>query len=104
MSLEAIEQITAAEDAAKRRIAEAQAEAKRSAEEAERVGRESVESSLRQAEDDVRAMKHELDLKAAESARELVDKTANRRAALRAHAEARLEQAGAIIVERIVSG
>jgi V/A-type H+-transporting ATPase subunit G/H len=104
VSLDAIQTITAAEEAARRALLDAQAEARRSAEDSERAGRETVDEARTQAEEEIRGMKRELDIKAAERAKELAETTSNRRATLRAHAEVRLNRAAELIVERIVSG
>jgi len=104
MSLDAIKSIGEAEDNARRAKQDAVLSAKRTAEEAERQGRETVAATIVRAEAEVKHLKTASDQKAAESARELLSTTANKRAALRAKAESRLDAAAGIIVERIVGG
>lgn len=104
MSLNAIKSITEAEDAAKNAKLEAQSKMKRDAEQAEQDGRNLIAESLAQADGEAKHLKREAELKAEEYAKNLASSTANKRAALVAHAEARLSAAAELIVERIVSG
>ncbi|MDR0446694.1 MAG: hypothetical protein LBH17_06695 [Oscillospiraceae bacterium] len=104
MSQNAIKSIAEAEEAAKTARAETQSETKRALEAAEQDGKASVAAALAQAEGEIRHMRREFDAKAEEYAKELVTTTGNKRAALRAHAEARIGEAAGKIVERIVSG
>jgi len=104
MSLSAIKSITEAEEAAKKAKLEAQAKIKRDAEQVEQEGRDSITSSLAQAEGEIRHLRREAELKAEEYAKELASNTANKRAALSAHAETMQSAAADFIVERIVSG
>ena len=82
MSLEAMKQVTEAEEANRARRAEAQAEAKRLVAEAERAGK--------------------AEAKAAEHASEVMAQTRKSCDALRAQAEARLADAAESIVRRVV--
>jgi vacuolar-type H+-ATPase subunit H len=104
MSLNAIKTITEAEENSRSAKAEAQAEVKRMVEQAETAGREAVAAALLSAEEDNLNMLREIDLKSEEYSAELKSHTDNRRAVMRAHAEARFGEAAQIIVERIVSG
>ena len=102
MSTDVITSITEAEDAARKEIALARQNARKLISDAETEGSELVSRSVSRAQDEVRALFDAADKKAAENAEELNGTIANRCAALRAHAEARLDSAAALILERIV--
>ena len=87
MSFEAITTISEAEESAKRMKAEALSAAK------------AAEAAAELAE-----LRAKSDEKAKEDARQLASDTENRKAAMRARADARLEKAAALIVERVVNG
>ena len=89
MSLEAMKQVTEAEEANRARRAEAQAEAKRLVAEAERAGKARLAEARAEA-------------KAAEHASEVMAQTRKSCDALRAQAEARLADAAESIVRRVV--
>ena len=91
MSLEAMKQVTEAEEANRARRVEAQAEAKRLVAEAERAGKARLAEARAQAE-----------AKAAEHASEVMAQTRKSCDALRAQAEARLADAAESIVRRVV--
>ena len=88
MSLEAMKQVTEAEEANRARRAEAQAEAKRLVAEAERAGKARLAEARAQAE--------------AQHASEVMAQTRKSCDALRAQAEARLADAAESIVRRVV--
>ncbi|MDR0905344.1 MAG: hypothetical protein LBN00_04085 [Oscillospiraceae bacterium] len=104
MSLNAIKNITEAEETAKSAKADALAEVKRLIEQTEAAGREAIAAALSSAEEGNLNMMREIDVKAGEYSSELESHTDNKRAAMRARAEARFGEAARIIVERIVSG
>lgn len=104
MSLSTIKSITEAEEAARNAKLEAQSKMKRAVEQSEQEGRDSVANSLAQADGEIRHLKREAELKAEEYAKNLAANTANKRAALIAHAESAFDAAADLIVERIVSG
>jgi vacuolar-type H+-ATPase subunit H len=104
MSLQSITQITEAEEAARRLKFDAQSQARRDLDAAEMAGREAVERARRTAEDEGRALRRELEHRAADNARELAEETLSRRAVLRAHADARLDAAARIIVDAVIAG
>ena len=84
MSFEAITAINEAEEKARQMKADALAGAKAAAE--------------------VRELRAKSDEKAKQDAIELASDTENRKAAMRARADARMEKAAALIVERVVNG
>lgn len=103
MSFEAIANIAAAEDKAKAMIAEAEAKAKQMILEAENEGKAAVEAACFKADDEVAELRKRTDKKAAEDAEEIASGSENKKAAMRAKAESRLEKAAALVVERIVN-
>ena len=105
MSLEAIKQVTEAEQVQKQRKAEAQAEAKRTVAEAERTGKAvaALEKLYAdQAEAQARGFMKEAEEKAAAHAAEVNAQTQKACDTLRAKAEGRLADAAASIVRRVV--
>jgi len=102
MSTDAITSITEAEEASRTAIALARQTARKQIAEAELRGAELVSQSVARAQDEVRSLFDAADKKAAANAEELDGNIANRCAALRARAEARLDSAAALILERIV--
>ncbi len=101
MAMEAIQKVTRSEQAAQEEKARAQAEAKGILAQAHREGQQLVEQARAQAEEQVRAL--------LEQAREDADRRTGEAGAesraqcqrLKQEAEARLDQAAALIVERI---
>jgi V/A-type H+-transporting ATPase subunit G/H len=104
MSLEAIKSISEAEERAGKARLEARQRAERAVDEARKAGNRTVETTIERAESEVAALKRAADAKAAQSAKELVSKTFNKRAAIKSRAESRLDAAAGIIIERIVGG
>ena len=112
MSLEAMKQVTEAEEANRARRAEAQAEAKRLVAEAERAGKARLAEARAQAEAQARVrallgvnrhlVLRQAEAKAAEHASEVMAQTRKSCDALRAQAEARLADAAESIVRRVV--
>ena len=103
MSLEAIKTIGEAEEKAKRIKQQAVNDAKKAAADAEAAGRTAVEAAVKKAEDELRELVRKADEKATADAAELAGSVENKKAAMRVHAEARLDQAASLVVERIVS-
>ena len=104
MSLDAIKSIGDAEEKARLAILTAQREAALAIEQVENEGKATVAATVSRAKNEIAHLKRASDAKVAENAKELVSNTANRRAALRARAESRLDKAAGMIVERIVNG
>lgn len=102
MSFEAIASITQAEAEAKAAVAAAQARAKALVSEAEAAGKAAVEAAEAKAESELGELRRQADDRARSDARALSGDTENSKAALRARAEARLDQAASLVVERIV--
>lgn len=103
MSLEAIKIITTAEEEARQSIILAQQNAQDMIEEVQRAGNNTIEITLARAQSEIAHLMRTLDQKATEAAKDLASTTANRQATLRARAERRLDDAAALIVERIVN-
>ena len=99
MSLEAMKQVTEAEEANRARRVEAQAEAKRLVAEAERAGKARLAEARAQAEAQARELMRQAE---AEHASEVMAQTRKSCDALRAQAEARLADAAESIVRRVV--
>ena len=104
MSLDAIKTISDAEDKARLAILAARRDAALAIEQVEKEGQETVSATVARAKNEIAHLMRASDAKAAEDAKELVSNTANRRAALRARAESRLDKAAEVILERIVKG
>ena len=102
MSTDVITSITEAEEASRAAISQARQNARKMIADAETEGTAIIGRSVSRAQEEVRALFDAADKKAAENAAELDGTIANRCAALRAHAEARLDKAAALILERIV--
>ena len=104
MSFEAITMINQAEESAKKGRAQAVADAKAAEAAAVEAGKAAVEAAVAQARQTVQEMHEQLDAKASAAAAALAADTENQKAAMRACAEGKLDQAAALIVERIVNG
>jgi V/A-type H+-transporting ATPase subunit G/H len=104
MSLEAIKSISQAEEQAKKARLEARQKADKAIDDAQKAGNDTVKATVSRAESEVAVLKKTYDAKAAENAKDLVSATANKRAAIRARAEGRLDKAAGVVVERIVGG
>lgn len=102
MSLDAIQKVTEAEQAALSRKAEAEAEARRMAAEAQRAGRERLEARRTEAEAQVKELMAQAEVQAARRERELLEENERACAALRDQARQRLDQAAELIVGRVV--
>jgi V/A-type H+-transporting ATPase subunit G/H len=101
MSLEAIQQVTAAEQAAREQKALALDEAKRIVAEAERAGKQLVADARAQAEEQVKALLAEAEARAGKRTEQaLADSTAQCEA-LKQTARGRLDRAAGLIVGRV---
>ena len=103
MSFEAITSITGAEAAAKATIAGAELKAKQMLADAQSAGKLAVEAAGKKAEGELQELNRQAADKARADAETVSGELENRKAALRARAEARLEEAATLVVERIVN-
>lgn len=104
MSLEAIRMISEAEEYAARLKTEAEAEAKQAIADADRAGKALVEAALRKADTELQALGRKVDQAAVVETGNSQKTAAEEEAAMRVHAEQRLDEAAQLILERIVSG
>ena len=103
MSFEAITSITEAEALAKTAVVQAEAKARQMIADAEAAGKAAVEAAAAKAESELVELRRQSDEKAVKAANELSHELENKKAALRAKAEAKLDQAAKLVVERIVN-
>lgn len=103
MSFEAITSVTAAEAEAKTSVAAAEAKARQLISDAEAAGKAAVEAAAAKAESELKELRRRTEEKSGIESRELAETLQGRAAQLRAQAEPRLEEAAALIVERIVN-
>ena len=92
MSFEAVSNIAQAEAQAKVTVAEAESRAKQMLADADTAGKLAIDAACAKAEEELK-----------ELSRQVSEKARAQKAALRARAEGRLEQAAALVVERIVN-
>ena len=104
MSFEASTVINQAEESAKKGHAQVLADAKTAEVNAVAEGKATVERAIAEAKKQVQDQQVLLDAEAAKAAEALAKETEQNKAALRAGAEGRLDQAASLIVERIVNG
>ncbi len=103
MSFEAISSITQAEAQAKATLTGAEARAKQLMADAESAGKLAVEAACTRAETELSELGRQVDEKAKAQAEKISAELENQKAALRAKAEGKLDQAAALVVERIVN-
>ena len=103
MSLEAIKTISEAEEQAKTIRAAAAAEAKRMLGEAENAGKAAVEAAAQKARDELGELSKKADEKALDKAKALSTENDAVKAQLKEKAEAGMDKAVSLIVERIVN-
>ena len=103
MSFEAISNISQAEAMAKSQVANAEVRAKQLAADAESAGKLAVEAACTRAETELAELGRQVDEKAKAQADKISAELENQKAALRAKAEGKLDQAAALVVERIVN-
>ncbi len=101
MSFEAIQQVTAAEQAVQQRRAEAAEEAKRLAAEAERAGRQSVMDARDRAEARAKELLSQAEARAGETSRRTLAENAAQCEALKQTAMSRLDQAADLIIGKV---
>ena len=104
MSMEAMESLCRAEEAAQERKAKAIAEAKRAVAKAEEEGRAALEQLAGKVAAELKARSEIAHAKAEAEVKAIIEETQNEKNALRAEAERRLDKAAEYIVERIVNG
>ena len=103
MSFEAITTVREAEARAKQIKLEATQAAAEAIEAAELDGKAAVEAALDKAREELRTLRSKSDEKATQDAETLAATTKDREAVMRSRAEAKLDQAASLIVERIVN-
>lgn len=104
MSLEALDTIALAEEKARQIRAAAGTEAKKMLREAEEHVAALVAEAEAKADAEVREMSRKANEKAKADAETLASNTRNREAAMKAHADRRMDEVVTGIVERIVNG
>ena len=103
MSFEAIDKITEAETQAKKIVAGAESKARQMLEDAENRGKAALSAAGEKAERELAELKKQSDSKAVSDANALSGDIENKKAALRARAESRIDRAAELVVERIVN-
>ena len=103
MSFEAIQSIAQAEDAAKTAVQYAKAQAKQMIADAETVGRAGIDAATTEADKILAELRQKSDAKSIEDATKLLSQLEADKSALKAQAEAKLDAAAALVVERIVN-
>lgn len=102
MSLEAIKDITKAEELSRERLIDARQNAKARVQAAEQAAETAMTAAIARADEEITALKKATEERAAELREEKLSNTSNKCAAMRAHAESRLDAAAALIAERFV--
>ena len=103
MSLEAMKQVTQAEQATREKKAEAVAQARRAVEEAERAGRAGVDRARAEAEAQVQGFLKDAEQKASKQTEQMLGETWKTCDALREKAQGRMAEAVALITGRVVN-
>lgn len=104
MSLDAIRQVTQAEEETREQLDRARADAKRAVSDAERDGKERIAQARSQAEGEVKLLLTAAETRAEAHAREVMAQALRDCDVLRATAEERLDRAADLILERVVNG
>ena len=104
MSMEALDAIALAEEKARQTKAAAQQDAARSVEQARLLGEAALAAAEAKAADETRELLRRSDEKAKEDAAVLASNTRNRRAAMKARADKKQQDAVSFVLERIVNG
>jgi len=104
MSLEAMDAIALAEEKARQIKAGAAQDAKKALKEAEQALQIALGAAEARAEEELRDLMRKADEKAREDAQVLASNTRNRKAAMKARAERKMDEAVALVMERIVKG
>ncbi len=103
MSREAMESLAASEELVRRMRADAAAAAKQSIADARESGERLIAEAIRKSTEEIGELARQSDEKAKADAQDLAGNNENRKAVMRAKAESRVDQAVALIVERIVN-
>jgi len=103
MSFEAINSIAQAEAEAKAAVQAAEAKVKQMLADAENTGKNAVKAAIAKADSELAELRRQTDEKAVTEAGELMEELEKQKAALRTGAEAKLQEAAALVVERIVN-
>ncbi len=103
MSFEAIYNISQAETEGKAAVAAAEVKAKALIAEAEEAGKASVEAAIARADEELEKLYAMAGEKSRETGEALARELENKKAVLLAGAEARLDRAASLVVERIVN-
>ena len=103
MSLEAITSITEAEAQAKAAVAAAEGKAKQMLADAREAGKAALDAAAAKADNELAQLKLQTEKKAVEEAERLARQLEEQKTGLRELAGGKLEQAAALIVERIVN-
>ncbi len=104
MSLDAIRQISAAEEEAEKKRSDALLEAKKILASAEEAGKETLKKAAAEAEEKIAEIFKASDANAQAEARKISDEALLQCEVLEKNASAQMEKAVSIIVERIVNG
>lgn len=102
MSLEAIDSVLQAEKEARAAVAAAEAKARQMVSDAQAAGRAALEAAGDKADSTLAELRRRTDDETMKKVSELSHDTDIRKTTMRARAEARLEKAAALVVERIV--
>ena len=103
MPFDAMDTLAAAEEKVRVMLAEATARAKQSLTDARDAGERMLADALGSADAELAELGRQADEKARADVQSLAENNENRKAAMRARAEARADKAAAFIVERIVN-
>lgn len=104
MSLEAMDAIALAEEKARQIKLSAAQDAKKSIQQAQDAAKIAIAAAEGKADAEVKELKRKADEKATEDAQVLASTTRNRRAAMKARADKKFDEAVSMVVERIVKG
>lgn len=103
MSFEAINSITEAEARARELVYQAEQKARQMVSDEENAGLAAVDAALDKAASELKELNRQADKKVRSDSESLSNDAENRKAVMRSHAEARLDKAASIVVERIVN-
>lgn len=104
MAIEAIKKVTQTEQDSQKRREAAAAEGKQQVAQAQRDGRRIVDEARQKAEGQVKQMMLDADSKAAQLSQGILDEAKKECEVLKQEARKRLDQAAALIVEKVVKG
>lgn len=104
MALEAMDAIAVAEEKARQIKLVAAQDSKKALREAEQAAQVVLAAAEAKADAEIKALQHKADEKATVDAQVLASNTRNRKAAMKARAERKMDEAVSKVVERIVKG